>query len=731
MNKIFAPFLPPWAETGLQPAFYDVESGTVLQQTARMYDKVNQLTRLFNELSEETATTVNDYISRFTELYDYVHDYFDNLDVQEEINNKLDAMADDGTLQEIIATYVQSNVAWTFDSIAEMDEATNLTADSYAQTLGYYSVNDGGGAIYYITDVEPSGYYVTLTSGLYAKPATQSGCINVKQVGAYGDDTHDDATAIQTALDNYTDIFFPSGTYYIGTTLTVGSCNIHGVRGQSIITTHSDMIAMQNGDSDIDGLYLHDIDFLGNVEEVADSYYPKRNVTYVEPSYGNGMATALYLRGSNSKRYTVTTEIKNIKIYNCNFNNIYSLPVVIEGCFNVEFDGNNTNNCLDIGFIDNEKLDVTNNIVTKSADNGISISSGNNNVTCSNNIVNLSAYNGIWLSGWNVEVTIEGNTGYKLYYGPTNVVCTNNIIKNSGHAGIVAKWKVDNLLIADNIIDTCLLNCKDDNTDNNDGGRGIHVAGYGGSNIDDEGHTITLTVCSYNVTIKNNRLSNCKRGAISLDRVQNSDVQGNSVLNVGSLTKQSGTTITSSDYDYNYFFYIHNHASCNGDAVVYDNTYRDDRDDIGINTYLTHKFYVEKAPNMFIMRNSFYAYNNAPATVTNSSNVHIEETKYEQYPTTYITIDNSKSTISAIYNYLETLGLDMTPVTMICPANVMSALSHGLSTTAGWGTIRATADHIYDYTAYVPYTGMTYEGRINTGSHASLYKVEGTYVSLS
>ena len=51
MNKSFAPFLPPWAETGLQPAFYDVESGTVLQQTARMYNKVNQLTRLFNEFS--------------------------------------------------------------------------------------------------------------------------------------------------------------------------------------------------------------------------------------------------------------------------------------------------------------------------------------------------------------------------------------------------------------------------------------------------------------------------------------------------------------------------------------------------------------------------------------------------------------------------------------------------------------------------------------------------------
>mgnify|MGYP002523091503 CR=1 FL=1 len=116
MNKIFAPFLPPWAETGLQPAFYDVESGTVLQQTARMYNKVNQLTRLFNEFSEATSEevnaferevndTVDDYIEKFNALKDYVEDYFENLDVQEEINNKLDEMALDGTLADIIENH--------------------------------------------------------------------------------------------------------------------------------------------------------------------------------------------------------------------------------------------------------------------------------------------------------------------------------------------------------------------------------------------------------------------------------------------------------------------------------------------------------------------------------------------------------------------------------------------------------------------------------------------------
>ena len=95
-------FLPPWVETTLQPAFYDKESGSVLQQTARMYAKVNQLIRSVNDQNE----TIADYIQQFIDLKDYCEDYFENLDVQEEINNKLDQMALDGGLDECIKRYV-------------------------------------------------------------------------------------------------------------------------------------------------------------------------------------------------------------------------------------------------------------------------------------------------------------------------------------------------------------------------------------------------------------------------------------------------------------------------------------------------------------------------------------------------------------------------------------------------------------------------------------------------
>lgn len=188
MENIFVDFLPPWVETGLQPAFYDKESGTVLQQTARMYARVNMLIRMFNKLSKNTKTTVEDYINQFNELHDYVHDYFDNLDVQEEINNKLDEMVDEGTLQEIIADYLNSKAVFGFDTVASMKTATNLIDGSFARTMGFYSKNDGGSALYKIREASvgetiDEKFIIAIGSdGLVAELITDDK-VNIFQVG--------------------------------------------------------------------------------------------------------------------------------------------------------------------------------------------------------------------------------------------------------------------------------------------------------------------------------------------------------------------------------------------------------------------------------------------------------------------------------------------------------------------------------------------------------------------
>lgn len=60
----------------------------------------------------ENVNTAEENISLLSDAYDelqgYVNHYFDNLDVQEEINNKLDVMAEDGTLSSLIEPYMSS-----------------------------------------------------------------------------------------------------------------------------------------------------------------------------------------------------------------------------------------------------------------------------------------------------------------------------------------------------------------------------------------------------------------------------------------------------------------------------------------------------------------------------------------------------------------------------------------------------------------------------------------------
>lgn len=110
MQNLFIEFLPPWVETGLQPAFYDKESGTVLQQTARMYAKVNELVNADNKLYKD-----------FIELKDYVANYFDSTDFQQLVDNKLDEMYEDGTLGTLIGHYIDENY------VTKTDYATDET----------------------------------------------------------------------------------------------------------------------------------------------------------------------------------------------------------------------------------------------------------------------------------------------------------------------------------------------------------------------------------------------------------------------------------------------------------------------------------------------------------------------------------------------------------------------------------------------------------------------------
>lgn len=171
------------------------------------------------------------------ELQNYVNNYFNNLDVQEEINNKLDVMAQDGTLENLISKYVNNNVKRIFNTVVDMKKS-NLLPNIKIQTIGYYSINDGGGADYYISNEEPNDqYYETLDNGNFAILILDNN-INIAQFGAKGDGINDDTIYIKNALQHLKygmtlnfksnarykiseTLYFPKGANYYGNDCTL------------------------------------------------------------------------------------------------------------------------------------------------------------------------------------------------------------------------------------------------------------------------------------------------------------------------------------------------------------------------------------------------------------------------------------------------------------------------------------------------------------------------------
>lgn len=132
----------------------------------------------------ENAEALEELQQYYIQLKSYVDNYFANLDVQDEIDNKLDEMAEAGTLQEIISSYIQANVSWTFDTVADMKQATNLVAGSYARTIGFHTINDGGGATYFITDSGSANEMDIIAVGSLYANLVLGNQLNIKQLGA-------------------------------------------------------------------------------------------------------------------------------------------------------------------------------------------------------------------------------------------------------------------------------------------------------------------------------------------------------------------------------------------------------------------------------------------------------------------------------------------------------------------------------------------------------------------
>jgi len=322
----------------------------VLENFPFLEDDFDALTdyELFCKMMEYVKKFAKDNIDfnkRLTDLENYIN----NLDIQTAVNNKLDEMAESGELEEIMSAYLNTRALFCYDTVNDLKEATNLINGSYAKTLGYYAVNDGGSALYYIDDNNntTNNYSnILLDNGLKANLVFQK-CYNVEVFGVKGDGTTDDRIGIQNAINYSGEIQFLNKTYAIDCVdeliinddihkyptynggITIPSNKIINGLENTILKCISNSSSNYNifRLCQVDNVKINNIKFLGDKDThtgtsgewghdimILNSSNIEINNCNIEKAWGDGVYVGVLYNNE------IIKQTKNIKIKNCLIN---------------------------------------------------------------------------------------------------------------------------------------------------------------------------------------------------------------------------------------------------------------------------------------------------------------------------------------------------------------------------------------------------------------------------
>ena len=312
------------------------------------------LCAIFKYLNDNIIPTLNEH----TEEIKALMNWFENLDVQDEIDHKLDEMVESGELQEIISEYLNSTAVFGFDTVADMTSATNLINGSYAKTLGYYEVNDGGAATYKIRtitneDIVDGGSIIAMDDEtLIAELIIDRYEINVQQFGVKGNGVDDDSVYIQNAIDyasklietkpeNFKtfggnlSIILPAKKLYLKTAITCNNAiNLIGAGTGSVLVLNANIDKVinyyktnsktTNEETQVEGLQIRNIRFDGNKRQYTCTAF--LSLYYID----HGIFDNLYFYCVKGK----SIELKGVR--ESNFTNLFTRFCGVVGSGDIE-----------------------------------------------------------------------------------------------------------------------------------------------------------------------------------------------------------------------------------------------------------------------------------------------------------------------------------------------------------------------------------------------------------
>ena len=136
-----------------------------------------QLLWLQNYLIKTVIPAINNNAEATQEVQDivmalqqYINDYFNNLDVQDEINNKLDDLVEDGTLTRLIGEYVQPLIDEQNEDIQDFENSVRSEINSFDDRLRAVASGSPAGVYSDLTTLrsqnpDHSKIYITADNG--------------------------------------------------------------------------------------------------------------------------------------------------------------------------------------------------------------------------------------------------------------------------------------------------------------------------------------------------------------------------------------------------------------------------------------------------------------------------------------------------------------------------------------------------------------------------------------
>lgn len=204
------------------------------------YELMGKIIEYLNDViaNENTLeSNMSNLYDSFVLLHNYVENYFDNLDVQDEINNKLDSLVEDGTMAEIINQELLGNINTYISKDATLQlQPTIFVGDSYLLGVGtdtnygdiYKTLTGLSNSNYYKFASAGAGFYATGSGGkTYLQVLTENASnvtnkTDIKQiiVGCGFNDAQYGSTfaQMQSAIEsfcNYCKTNYPNAVVYI------------------------------------------------------------------------------------------------------------------------------------------------------------------------------------------------------------------------------------------------------------------------------------------------------------------------------------------------------------------------------------------------------------------------------------------------------------------------------------------------------------------------------------